>query len=109
MEGIVMANEDNLREFYLRWYNEINRTKSTDVVAQFTAPNFVEHTPSLQGRGVETARQDTGDTLTAFPDFHVTVEDVMAESDMVAGSIRLRGTNTGSFGGIPPTCAAIDV
>src|SRR5262249_33000211 len=109
MEDIVMANEDTLREFYLHWYNEINRTKSTDVVAQYTAPNFVEHTPSLQGRGIETARQNIGDLLAAFPDFHVTVEDVMAEGDTVSGRIRIRGTHRGPFQGIAPTGAAIDV
>ena len=49
------------------------------------------------------------DLLAAFPDFHVTVEDVMAEGDVVSGRLRLRGTHTGPFQGIPPTGAPIDV
>jgi predicted ester cyclase len=109
MEDISMANEDSLREFYLHWYNEINRTKSTDIVAQYTAPQFVEHTPSLQGEGIQTAKQNIGELLAAFPDFHVTVEDVMAEGDIVSGRIRIQGTHQGSFQGIPPTGAKIDV
>lgn len=42
-------------------------------------------------------------TLEAFPDFEVTVEDVVASADRAALRITNRGTNTGSFMGNPPT------
>jgi predicted ester cyclase len=37
------------------------------------------------------------------------IEDILAEGDKVAGRIRFRATNTGSFQGMPPTGKAVDV
>lgn len=107
--GEMSINLDETKEFYLHWYNEINSTRSVDVIDKYTAADFVEHTPSLQGRGRAAARQSLGDLLRAFPDFHVTVEDVLTEGDRISGRLRLRGTHNGAFQGIPPTGASVDV
>jgi steroid delta-isomerase-like uncharacterized protein len=40
---------------------------------------------------------------TAFPDFHVTVEDQLAEGDKVASHLTVRGTHRGEIFGIPST------
>lgn len=39
----------------------------------------------------------------AFPDFHETTEDVIAEGDRVMVRWSTRGTHQGAFAGIPPT------
>jgi len=39
----------------------------------------------------------------AFPDLQLTVEDAVAEGDLVAQRIRFAGTHTGEFQGLPPT------
>ena len=41
--------------------------------------------------------------LAAFPDVHVTIEDLIAEGDKVVARIRASATNTGPFSGKPPT------
>lgn len=43
----------------------------------------------------------------AFPDFHNTVEDLIAEGDKVAACLTYRGTHMGEIFGIPPTGRAI--
>jgi predicted ester cyclase len=39
----------------------------------------------------------------AFPDLKLTVEDAVAEGDLVAQRVRFEGTHTGEFQGLPPT------
>ena len=40
---------------------------------------------------------------TAFPDLHLTVEDMIAEGDMVVSRLKARGTHRGDLMGIAPT------
>jgi predicted ester cyclase len=42
------------------------------------------------------------DELKAFPDFHITIEDVIAEGDQVVVRLTGRGTNTGDLGAPAP-------
>jgi predicted ester cyclase len=41
--------------------------------------------------------------LTAFPDLHFTIEDIIAEGDTVVVRQTARGTHQGDLMGIPPT------
>jgi predicted ester cyclase len=41
--------------------------------------------------------------LTAFPDLHIMVEDMIAEGDKVVVRMTMHGTQRGAFGSIPPT------
>jgi len=41
--------------------------------------------------------------LIAFPDVQVTIDDLIAEDDKVAAQIHATATNTGLFGGNPPS------
>jgi len=45
----------------------------------------------------------------AFPDRTDTIEDIIAEGDMVAMLFRVRGTHKGNFFGVAPTGKAIDI
>ncbi len=46
---------------------------------------------------------------TAFPDFHITIEDVIAEKDRVVLRFNWSGTHKEKFMGIPPTGKHITV
>jgi steroid delta-isomerase-like uncharacterized protein len=39
----------------------------------------------------------------AFPDLHITVEDLIAEDDKVVGRNTVTGTHRGEYMGLPPT------
>ena len=40
---------------------------------------------------------------TAFPDLHFTIEELVAEGNIVAGRLTMRGTHEGPLMGMPPT------
>jgi predicted ester cyclase len=45
----------------------------------------------------------------AFPDLHQEIQEVVADGERAAVRFRMKGTNTGSLMGNPPTGKAIDV
>jgi len=47
--------------------------------------------------------------LVAFPDVHVVIDDLIAEEDRVVARIHATATNTGSFGGNPPTGKKVEI
>ena len=89
------ANKELVRRLYEEAFNEGN----LDLVGELVAPDVVTHNPiildaptgpdSIRG-GVEMIRR-------AFPDFHVAVEDLIAEGDRVAAFLTMSGTNEGDY------------
>jgi predicted ester cyclase len=55
------------------------------------------------GQIAEAARRWIGPFRASFPDFHMEVEDVIAEGDKVVGHFKCSGTHRGEWQGIPPT------
>ena len=47
--------------------------------------------------------------LVAFPDIHITLEDLIAEGDKVVAQIYATATNTGPFAGNPPTGRKVEI
>jgi predicted ester cyclase len=63
-------------------------------------PNYIEHQFGLQPT-IEGMQKDIQFLRTAFPDFTLTIEDVVAEGDKVWARMTARGTNRGGFMGPP--------
>jgi predicted ester cyclase len=77
---------------------------------QVIASQWVNHDPTMPPlHGYEGFKQLNMLFRSAFPGFHLEIEDILAEGDKVAGRIRFTATNTGSFQGMPPTGKAVDV
>ena len=98
-----MSTEDN-KAVVRRFYEEVMNQKKRAVLDEVFDLNVVDHfaPPGTPG-GLEGARQTLGMFLTAFPDLHFTVEDLIAEGDKVVARATLSGTQQGAFMGIPPT------
>lgn len=86
-----------------RVIEEIYNRGDLSVVDQVAASNLVIHASSQEIRGHEGAKQYVTVLRAGFPDLHLTVEDQIAEGDMVVTRWTARGTHTGKFQGIPPT------
>jgi steroid delta-isomerase-like uncharacterized protein len=82
-----------------------------DVVEEFTSRDYIGHDPAnpkpLQGpQGV---KEFVSTYRAAFPDAQITVEQQLAEGDLVATRWTGRGTHEGELLGIPPTGKQVTV
>ena len=90
------------------YLEEIYNKKNVAAIDELMAPNLIVHAygpPSDR----ESYKQSVSMLLTGFPDYHLTVEDVVAEGDKVAVHFTWRGTHKGQFAGIAPTGKQVKV
>jgi steroid delta-isomerase-like uncharacterized protein len=80
---------------FIEAYNNRNLAVFDDLVA----PDYVD--PEVGGR--EGLKQLMTMLFKAFPDFHETIEDIIAEGDKVWILFTYMGTHTGEFLGFAPT------
>ena len=65
------------------------------VFDELYAPNFIFHEPAFpQVRTREDDKRWLIESRSPFPDFHLTIEDMIAEGDQVAVRFTARGTDT---------------
>jgi len=72
------------------------------------APESVVH-DATHDMSLEQFKQHTTMVFAAFPDFHWTIEDMIAEGDKVFCRTTFRGTHKGDLDDIAPTGKKIDV
>jgi predicted SnoaL-like aldol condensation-catalyzing enzyme len=73
-----------------RKMNEALNKKDLTVLDEFVAPDYVDHTNQLRGR--EDVKQFYTRVFKDFPDFHRTIEDIIAEGDKVWVCFKTTGT-----------------
>jgi predicted ester cyclase len=88
-----------------RWIDVFNE-RDDAAEADVRAPDYVAYAPA----SLEPAPLDSeawtrflAGFVEAFPDLRITVEDAVAEGDLVAQRVHFEGTHTGEFQGLPPT------
>src|SRR5262249_10441171 len=102
------------KKWAVRRFKEAQGTKDEEaIIRDVLAPGYkrwrggVEH---LAANARDQGFPGPGPYLRgAFPDRTDTIEDVIAENDMVGMLFRVRGTQRGNFFGIPPTQNTIDI
>jgi steroid delta-isomerase-like uncharacterized protein len=92
-----------------RVWEEIVNQQNLDAIDEIYTADCVWHQPDQDLQGSEQAWRFLVMYLSAFPDTHVSVEDVIAEGDKVVTRIRLRGTHRAELMGIAPTGKPIEV
>jgi predicted ester cyclase len=95
-------NQANMRRIPEEMFNKGNLAVADEVIAA----DYVEHVTGLPPdfpSGVEGLKQVATMIRAAFPDFHYTIEDEIAEGDKVVQRLTARGTNTGQLFGMPPS------
>ena len=96
-----MSTEDN-KAHVRRGFEAVNQ-KNLAVFDELLTPDVVFHNASTTMEGLEAYKQFLSMYMTAFPDLHFTIEDMIAEGDTVVARFTTRGTHQGNLMGIPPT------
>jgi steroid delta-isomerase-like uncharacterized protein len=103
----AVSAEENKAQFR-RAYEEVLNQGNVSVVEELIAPDFFYHeAPPGMNRGPESMRGLATMLRTAFPDLHFTIEDLVAEGNILAGRLTMSGTHEGPLMGMPPTGRAV--
>ena len=97
-----MTPEDNKR-VVRRFFEELGGEGNWALLEELVAPDAVHvvSTPWVPGR--EGFRQHILWFRNAYPDMHLTVDDLIAEGDRVIAFWTMRGTHQGECWGVQPT------
>ena len=97
----IMENKEISRRVVLELWNE----NKVELLEKFHAPNFVMNDPELPvtKRGYEAAKFYFDALKKPFPDLKFTVDEQVAEGDIVVNFLTVTGTHAGEFLGLPPT------
>ncbi|MEK6272742.1 MAG: ester cyclase [Actinomycetota bacterium] len=74
-----------------------------DVIDEDTTEDFVSHDPIMGDQDRESSKQQIAGYRQAFPDIHITIEDIFAAGDKVVMRWRGDGTFENEFMGLQPT------
>jgi steroid delta-isomerase-like uncharacterized protein len=94
-----------------RIWEEVWNRGVLDTVDEVLAEDYVGHIPAMPDvvRGTEGFKELIVAYRTAYPDVHVTVDDVIATEDRVVVRWTSHGTNEGSLMGMPATGRKVEV
>lgn len=104
-----MSTEEN-KAVSRRFYEEVINQKNLAAIDEVAGENYVSHgfPPGLPP-GREGLKVFISVFHAAFPDGHLSIDQMIAEGDTVAARLTFRGTHTGAFQGIPPTGKKVTV
>jgi predicted ester cyclase len=75
-----------------------------EAIDELVEPDAVIHTPlPIEATGPELLKEVFARLLQAYPDLHITVEDLIEEGDRLVSRNTVTGTHRGEYMGISPT------
>jgi steroid delta-isomerase-like uncharacterized protein len=99
-----MSKEDKNKAILRRIFEEAFNKGNLEIVDEVIADSWVYHgAEGMEMKGRDGFKQFVTMYRTAFPDFNMTVDDLVAEGDKVATVGTVKGTFKGPMMGIAPT------
>jgi len=99
----VYSNKELVRRYYERVVDE----HRLEELPLFIHPTYVDHNSDGNERGPALVSAHLEGLRRTFPDFHLRVEQMVAEGDLVATRVTASGTHTGVWQEIAPTGSEI--
>jgi predicted ester cyclase len=96
----AVENKARMKRIPLEIFNQ----GKLDIADEVMAADYVEHVlPPGFAEGIAGFKQFVTALRAAFPDFHYTMEEEIAEGDKVVQRVTAHGTMQGAFAGMPAT------
>lgn len=93
-----------------RWTNEVWNAQNLDVLNEIASPDIVHHGGAFpDAHGVDEIVEGISRQLETFPDIALTIDETIADGDLVVVRWSGAGTNLGEFIGHAPTGATIPI
>jgi len=96
------------RSLAKRWFQEVWNQRRAETVDELLPAHAVGHMEGTEIRGPGQFKAIRAALLDAFPDFHIVVEDTLAEGDHVVVRWRVSGTHGGAGLGFPATGQSVN-
>ena len=105
-----MSTEEENKATFRRYLEEVWNQGNLELVDEIF-DRYVSHQPdgSTLERGPEDVKRFVGEFLTAFPDYHISIEEQIAEGDKVVNRVTIRGTHLREFRGMAPTGEEMEI
>lgn len=92
------------RELVARYYAAVGAAGDLTDLETFISPEYIDHNAEPGSpRGPELVRAHFTAIRTTFPDFSMSIEQMLADGDFVVTRVSGRGTHDGEWMGIPPS------
>jgi serine phosphatase RsbU (regulator of sigma subunit) len=105
----VSAAEEN-KAIFRRYAEEVGNQLNMELVDEIFE-RYISHQPdgSTLERGPQDVKRFHREFHSAFPDFHISIEEQIAEGDKVVSHYTIRGTHQGDLRGMAPTGKEIEI
>jgi len=106
----VSSEAEENKAIFRRYVEEVSNQGNLELADEIF-DSYLAHQPdgSVLERGPEDVKRFEAEFHNAFPDYHVTIEDQIAEHDKVVTRWRMRITHLGEFRGVAPTGKDVEI
>jgi serine phosphatase RsbU (regulator of sigma subunit) len=107
--NVSAAAEEN-KAIFRRYAEEVGNQHNFQIVDEIFE-RYIAHQPdgSTLVRGPQDVKRFQREFHSAFSDFHISIEEQIAEGDKVVSHYTIRGTHQGEFRGLAPTGKEIEI
>ena len=101
-----MMQTKEIKALERRWSKEWNKGKAAIMatIDELVAIDYIEHGGGGEDTcGIKAYKKSISDLFNAFPDVHMTIDDMIVAGNLVAARFTFSGTHKGEFMGMPPT------
>ena len=103
------SREERNKAVVRRWIDDVLNGGDLEALEDLAAADYVYHGPGVGMHGVGELKPFIGALRASFPDFHPTVDLLVAEGDLTAMRFTITGTQQADFMGIPARGGRLDL